>query len=314
VKQDASVGICDDVDMSESLPRLGYLGLGIMGSAMAMNLQRAGYPLTVWNRSPEKMEPLVAAGAVAGTSPAQVAAESNVVFLNLTDTSDVEQVLFAVTGVAAGADEKRGLTVVDHSTISPVATKEFAERLNEYGITFVDAPVSGGDTGAKTGTLSVMVGGPTEAVEGLRPILEVVGGTVTHVGEVGRGQACKACNQIAVLGALLGTCEAIALSRKLDLDPGTMLEVVAGGAGGSWQLQNLGPRIVDGDFAPGFFVDYLLKDLRLVQEAARAVGQPLPTTAAAEQLMRSASAMDLGREGTQAVAKVIDAMGGSTPK
>ncbi|MEM1445374.1 MAG: NAD(P)-dependent oxidoreductase [Planctomycetota bacterium] len=296
--------------MSESKPKLGYVGLGIMGSAMATNLLNAGYPVAVWNRTPEKMEPLVALGAQACTSPAEVASQSDVVFLNLTDTPDVEQVLFAVTGVAAGADEKRGVTVVDHSTISPVATQDFAERLTEYGITFLDAPVSGGDSGAKAGTLSIMVGGPPEAFDEILPMLEVVGGAVTHLGGVGSGQACKACNQVAVLGALLSTCEAIALSKKLGLDPLAMLEVVAQGAGGSWQLANLGPRIVEGDLAPGFFVDYLLKDLRLVQEAASSTGQALPMTATAEQLMRAASAMGHGRDGTQAVSKVIDALGG----
>ncbi|MEM8783047.1 MAG: NAD(P)-dependent oxidoreductase [Planctomycetota bacterium] len=299
--------------MSEALPKLGYVGLGIMGSAMAMNLAKAGYPLSVWNRTPEKAEPLVAAGARACTSPAEVAAQSEVVFLNLTDTPDVEQVLFAVTGVAAGADEKRGVVVVDHSTISPVATKAFAERLHEYGITFLDAPVSGGDVGAKAGTLSIMVGGPEDVFEELRPVFEVVGGAVTRVGDVGSGQACKACNQVAVLGALMGTCEAIALAKRLELDPSTMLEVVAQGAGGSWQLANLGPAIVEGDMKPGFFVDYLLKDLRLVQEAARSAGQALPVTAVAEQLMRSASAMGHGRDGTQAVSKVIEALGGGGP-
>lgn len=302
--------ICDDAAMSEGKPTLGYIGLGIMGSAMASNLLDAGYPLCVWNRTPEKTEPLTAKGATLCTSPAEVASRSEVVFLNLTDTPDVEQVLFAVTGVAAGADEKRGVTVVDHSTISPVATRDFAERLQEYGITLLDAPVSGGDTGAKAGTLSIMVGGPEEAFDEILPMLEVVGGAVTHLGDVGSGQACKACNQVAVLGALLGTCEAIALSRKLGLDPSAMLDVVSQGAGGSWQLANLGPRIVEGDLAPGFFVDYLLKDLRLVQEAAAASGQALPITATAEQLMRSASAMGHGRDGTQAVSKVIDALGG----
>ena len=296
--------------MSERKPTLGYVGLGIMGGAMAANLLKAGYAVRVWNRTPGKMEPLVEAGAVACASPAEVAAKASVVFVNVTDTADVEQVLFAVAGIAAGADEKRGLIVVDHSTISPVATQRFAERLEPYGITLLDAPVSGGDTGAKAGTLSIMVGGPPEVFEEVLPVLEVVGGTITHVGDVGAGQVCKACNQVAVLGALLGTAEAIALSRQLGLDPEKMLEVVSQGAGSSWQLANLGPRIIAGDFAPGFFVDYLLKDLAIVQDAARHAGQPLPIAALGEQLLRAASARGDGRAGTQAVARVIDAMGG----
>ncbi|MEM7577284.1 MAG: NAD(P)-dependent oxidoreductase [Planctomycetota bacterium] len=296
--------------MSESKAKLGYVGLGIMGSAMAANLLKAGYDVAVWNRSPEKMEPLVALGATACSSAAEVASVSEVVFTNVTDTPDLEQVLFTVMGLAAGADEKRGLIVVDHSTVSPAATRAFAERLKEYDVTLLDAPVSGGDTGAKAGTLSIMVGGPPDVFDQVLPMLEVVGGTVTYLGETGSGQACKACNQVAVLGALLGTCEAIALSKKLGLDPSAMLEVVSAGAGGSWQLANLGPAVIEGDMLPGFFVDYLLKDLRLVQEAASASGQALPMTAAAEQLMRAASAMGHGRAGTQAVSKVIDALGG----
>ncbi len=290
--------------------RLGYVGLGIMGGAMAANLLKAGHPLSVWNRTPEKAQPLLDAGATWCDTAAAVASQSDVVFLNVTDTADVEQVLFSVMGVAAGADEKRGLIVVDHSTISPVATRAFAERLEPYGVTLLDAPVSGGDVGAKSGTLSVMVGGMSEAFDAVLPLLEVVGGTVTHVGPVGSGQACKACNQAAVLGALLGTVEAMALSKKLGLDPTVMLDVVAGGAGGSWQLANLGPKIAAGDHAPGFMVDYLLKDLCIVRDAAAHVGLPLPIVAQAEQLMRSASAMGLGQRGTQAVAAVMEHLGG----
>ncbi len=291
-------------------PRLGYVGLGIMGGAMCRNLLDAGHAVSVWNRTAEKAEALVPHGAALCDSPAAVAAQSDVVFLNVTDTADVEQVLFSVMGVAAGSNEKRGLVVVDHSTISPVATKDFAERLHEYGIVLLDAPVSGGDVGAKNGTLSIMVGGPPEVFEEVLPLLEVVGGAVTHVGPAGSGQVCKACNQVAVLGALLGATEALALSTKLGLDPAKMIEVVSAGAGGSWQLNKLGPKIVKGDLEPGFFVDYLLKDLGIVAESAAHAGLPLPVTSAGAQLMRAASARGLGKKGTQAVSAAVEALGG----
>ena len=243
-----------------SLQTIGYIGLGIMGAPMAANLQKAGYELLVWNRTRAKMDPLVQQGAQACDSPKEMAQrEPDVIFLNVKDTPDVEAVLFGDEGVAAGAHE--GLIVVDNSTISPVATEDFARRLAEKGVTLVDAPVSGGDTGAKAGTLSIMVGGPDEAVARVRPLLDVLGSKVTHLGAAGMGQACKACNQVAVVCNLMGACEAMALAKKLGLDQDKMIETVGGGAGGSWQLSNVGPKIAAGDHAPGFMVDLVLKDL-----------------------------------------------------
>ncbi|MEM9881302.1 MAG: NAD(P)-dependent oxidoreductase [Planctomycetota bacterium] len=294
---------------------LGYIGLGIMGASMAMNLRRAGHRLTVWNRTPAKAEALIAAGAERAEGPADVVRRgAEVVFLNVTDTNDVEAVLFGGDGVASASSP--GLVVVDHSTISPVRTKQFAERLrDEHGVTFIDAPVSGGDIGARDGTLSVMVGGPGGpggAVERVRPLLEVVGRAVTHVGPSGAGQACKACNQVAVCGALLGAVEALALAQSLGLDAEKMLGVVGAGAGGSWQLSNLGPQVAAGDHTPGFFVDYLLKDLGIVGDAARAGGLPLMLVPVMEALLRSVSANGGGSLGTQAVATAYEQLGGFT--
>lgn len=292
------------------MQHIGYIGLGIMGSAMAANLIDAGHRLTLWNRTASKADPLVKKGGTLVGSPREVAtAGPDVVCLNVTDTADVEAVLFADdTGLVHAATD--GLIVVDHSTISPVATRRFAHRLAARGVTLLDAPVSGGDTGAKAGTLSIMVGGPADAVERVRPMLDVVGSRVTHVGqEPGMGQACKACNQVAVVNALIGTCEAIALARASGLDVAKMIEVVSGGAGGSWQLANLGPKIDAGDDTPGFLIDYLLKDLGIVADTARTLKLPLQATALAETLFRAASAAGDGERGTQAVMAVLDRLG-----
>lgn len=288
-------------------PQIGYIGMGIMGSSMAMNLLKAGHKVAIWNRSPGKCEPLKQAGAVVCDSPAQMASLGlDVIFVNVTDSPDVQAVLLGDQGVIQNA--RPGLITVDHSTISPIATRQIATQLAQKDVTHLDAPVSGGDIGARNGTLSIMVGGPREAFETVLPLLQCMGKNITHVGESGAGQTCKACNQIAVSINLLGVCEAIAMARANDLDPRKMLEVVSAGAGGSWQISNLGPKILDGDIQPGFMIDYLLKDLNIVGQAARDNQLPLTMLAHAEQLYRSAQAHGLGAKGTQAVHTVVDAL------
>lgn len=296
--------------MTSTPMKLGYIGLGIMGGAMAGRLLDAGHDLVVWNRSPAKAEPLVERGAALVESPADLAGQNpDVVFLNVTDTPDVEAVLFGKDGLAAQAN--RGLIVVDHSTISPVATKRFAQRLlDDHGVTLIDAPVSGGDVGAQNGTLSVMIGGPDDAVAKVRPLFEAVGKNIVHLGPVGMGQACKACNQVAVVSALLGAVEALSLAKQLGLNPRKMIEVVGGGAGGSWQLNNLGPKIAAGDHAPGFIIDYLLKDLAIVADTAESLDLPLPVTSLAESTFRGVSDSGEGGRGTQAVARAYEKLGG----
>ncbi|MEX0654426.1 MAG: NAD(P)-dependent oxidoreductase [Phycisphaeraceae bacterium] len=285
---------------------VGYIGLGIMGAAMAHNLAKAGYKLSVWNRTATKCDPLAKQGATVADAPADLAAQGpDVICLNVTDTADVEQVLFGEQGVAVTA--KPGLIVVDHSTISPVATRTFADRLAKQDITLVDAPVSGGDVGARKGTLSIMVGGPDEAVQRLRPMLEAVGKTISHLGETGTGQACKACNQIAVVCNLMGVCEAMAMAKKTGLDVNRMIDAIAGGAAGSWQLANLGPRIAKGDFDPGFMIDLVLKDLGIVDDTARQQRLPLAGTTTAEGYFRAVAAEEGGGKlGTQAMAKALE--------
>lgn len=293
-----------------SADHVGYVGTGIMGAAMARNLLRAGVRVTACNRTRSKAEALTAEGARVVDTPAElIAAGCRVVFVNVPDTPDVERVLFGEAGLSdSGVLE--GRLVVDHSTICPVATRGFAERLAGLGADLIDAPVSGGDIGAQNGTLSIMCGGNPDAFAAVLPLLRHVGERITLLGPAGSGQACKACNQVAVIGALAGVCEALALAKTSGLDLRQVIEVVASGAGGSWQLANLGPRIAAGDHAPGFLIELLQKDLRLVSGAAAAEDLPLPVTRLVETLYQAAAANGLGREGTQALAAVYERLGG----
>lgn len=289
-------------------PRVGYVGLGIMGAPMAANLLQAGFPLSVWNRTASKAAPLVEKGAAAADSPAELASGgAEIVCVNVTDTPDVEAVCFGDRGIAAGA--RPGLLVIDHSTIGPVATQGFARRFAEKGVTFLDAPVSGGDVGARNATLSIMVGGDEAAFARALPVLRAMGKAVTHVGASGMGQVCKACNQVAGMLNLLGACEALALAKRCGLNLGKMIEVVGAGAAGSWQLANLGPKIAAGDDAPGFMIDLVLKDLHIVAETAREKQLPLHATALVEGYFRAVAADGGGRLGTQAIRRTLEKLG-----
>ncbi len=287
---------------------VGFIGLGIMGGAMAANLSRAGFELVVWNRTPERSQPLAALGAALASSPADLAArEPDAICINVSDTPDVEAVLFGEQGLAAKAQP--GLIVIDHSTIRPDATRRFAARLEATGVTLLDAPVSGGDVGAREATLTVMVGGPEPAFRRCEPLFRAVGRTVTHLGPTGMGQVCKACNQIAVSVNLLGACEALALAKRSGLDLDCMIEVLSGGAAASWQLANLGPKIARGDQVPGFMVDLVLKDLGIIGDTARELQLPLAATALAEAYFRGVAAAGGGQLGTQALARALESLG-----
>lgn len=301
----------DSVANEAAISHAGYIGTGIMGAAMARNLLRGGVRVTACNRTRAKAEALASDGAVVVDTPAEVAASGcGVVFLNLPDTPDVEAVLLGEGGIlSASADALAGLAVVDHSTICPVATRRLAETLATRGVTFCDAPVSGGDVGARDGTLSIMCGGDQAALDRVRPLLELVGKKITRLGPAGAGQACKACNQAAVVATLAGVCEALALAKQSGLDLGQVVTVLSGGAAQSWQLENLGPKIATGDHAPGFMIDLLVKDLRLVGGAASAQGAPMPVTGLIESLYQAAGAAGLGRDGTQALAAVYERLG-----
>ena len=296
--------------------RVGFIGLGIMGRPMVANLIGSGIVPTVWNRSQAGVDACTELGALAAESPRAVAEASDVLVTIVTDSSDVQEVLVdgpdgdaeraAIGGLASGT------VVVDMSTISPAVTRSIAEQLRARGVAMLDAPVSGGDTGAKAGTLSIMVGGEAEVLERCRPILEAMGRTITHCGPSGAGQTVKLCNQVAIAGALLGVCEALALAQKSGVDPERMLAAISAGAAGSWQLSNLGPRIAGRDFAPGFMIRLMQKDLRLALDAADDVLQPLPNTALVHQLYYQLQAQGADDDGTQALARVVEALGATT--
>jgi 3-hydroxyisobutyrate dehydrogenase len=290
------------------LRRVGFVGMGIMGAPMAANLIGAGFEVAIWNRTRAKCTPLERLGATVAPSPAALAASGvDAIALCVRDTPDVETLLFGPDGVAAGARE--GLIVVDHSTIRPDATQRFAARLAERGVALLDAPVSGGDVGARNGTLTIMVGGPVDAFERALPLLRAVGKSVTHLGPSGMGQVCKAANQICVAVNLLGVCEALAFARRAGLDLERAIEVLSGGAAASWQLANLGPKLARADYAPGFRVDLARKDLAIVADTARAAGLPLAGVEIAASYLEQVAEAGGGALGTQALGQALERLG-----
>jgi len=284
--------------------RIGFIGLGIMGKPMARNLLKAGYPLTVWNRSQPAIEELVGDGASPGSSPEDVAHQSDVIITIVTDSPDVEKVALGPKGIIEGG--RPGLVHIDMSTISPAVTRRIASRLAEKGVEMLDAPVSGGDTGAQAGTLSIMVGGKEETFQRCRPIFEVLGRTIVHCGPNGAGQTVKLCNQIVVALNNLAMCEALVFATKAGVDTRRMLEAVGAGAASSWALLNLAPRVLARDFRPGFKVAHQQKDLRLALETAEQQAVPLPGTSLVHQLFAAIEAEGLGAEGTQALVKALE--------
>lgn len=276
----------------------GFIGLGVMGKAMARNLLKAGYPLAVHNRSPEKVRELVAEGATDGGSPAGVAAAADIVFTCLPDTPDVEAVLFGPSGVAEGA--RPGTTVVDCSTIAATAARDFAACLKARGVDMIDSPVSGGPKGAVEGTLSCMIGGDAEAVARVRPVMEAIGRTFVHVGPAGAGQLVKSCNQMVICATMMGMSEAVALCRKMGIDPGRMREALLGGSAQSFVMQNHCKRLIDETLAPGFRAALMLKDMRLAQTVGRDQGAFMPATGLATQML--SALCETGRAGMDSAA------------
>lgn len=292
----------------ENGSRVGFIGLGIMGGGMARNLLAAGHDLVVYNRTAARTAPLAEAGAQVAGSPRELASRCDVVFLCVSDTPDVEQVIFGPDGVVHGA--RPGTLVVDTSTISPEATRNIAARLAEHGIHFLDAPVSGGSEGAARGTLSIMVGGDAADLERARPYLEAMGRSITHLGPVGSGQLCKLVNQVLVVVNMLGVAEALLLAQAGGLDLNRTIEAVSGGAAGSWMLANRGPQAVARDWRPGFTIDLQQKDLRLVLEAADSYGVPLLGTSTVFHLYRTLQQAGLGHEGNHALVKALERLAG----
>jgi 3-hydroxyisobutyrate dehydrogenase len=277
-----------------------------MGHGMALNLLMAGNNLTVWNRTPEKAVDLVCDVAA---SPVELGKASDIVLICVSNTPDVEEVVFAENGVIHGL--KPGSLVVDHSTISPVASRELAARARNSGVAWLDAPVSGGAEGAERGTLAVMVGGPVEALDRVRPYMEAYSKAITHIGEEpGSGQMAKAVNQVLVVLNELAASEALLLAQGAGLDLGTTLAAIEGGAAGSWMLSNRGPQMIARDWRPGFTIDLQQKDLRIVLDSADELGIPLPGVSLVFQLYRALQSQGLGKEGNHALVKALEQLAG----
>ena len=283
---------------------IGFIGLGIMGHGMAANLLRTGFPLTIWNRTRSRMDDLVAAGARAGESPADVAQHSEIIITCVSDTPDVRAVILGDAGAIHGA--RAGSLIIDMSTISPQATREIAVALAEAELHMLDAPISGGSEGAVNGTLSIMIGGEAAQVERARPAFEAMGKTITHVGEIGAGQTVKIVNQILVVGNMLAASEAILMAQAGGLDLRKALQAVEAGAAGSWMLSNRAPQVFARDFRPGFTIDLQQKDLRLALEAAEQLGVPLLATSLIHQLYKTLQLQGLGGEGNHALVKALE--------
>ena len=287
---------------------IGFIGLGIMGSGMARNLLKAGFDVHVWNRTASRMAPLVSAGARGASDAAGVAAESDIIVICVSETQDVEEVLFGESGVMKGA--RPGALVIDTSTISPQATISMEARLRAARLRMLDAPVSGGSEGAASGTLSIMVGGDAADVDRAMDVLNAMGSRITHVGCTGAGQMAKLVNQILVVGTMQAVSEALLFAHKGGLDLAKTLEAVEHGAAGSWMLSNRGSQAIVRDFRPGFTIDLQQKDLRLVLEAADAMGVPLPVTSQVFQWYRTLQDRGLGSEGNHALIMALEHLSG----
>jgi len=288
--------------------QIGVIGTGIMGGPMAVNLVKAGFQVTAFNRTAARAEALGSEGVTVAKSIAQVGETCSVVITMVPDTPDVLACVEGAGGLAGTM--KQGSVLIDMSTVAPGATRELAGRLAATGIAMLDAPVSGGSWGAQSGTLTVMVGGEQSTFDRCLPVFEGMGKTITLMGPSGMGQATKLVNQILVAGTVSAVAEALTFAAAQGADLLKTIEAVAGGAAGSWQLANLGPRMAQGDFAPGFMVKLQQKDLRLIQEAAQEAHVPLAVTSLARQYFTALEAMGLGDEGTQAVIKAVEKQAG----
>ena len=282
---------------------MAFLGLGTMGAAMAANLARAGFAVTAWNRTPGRAPELADLGVETAANPAAAAADADIVVICVSDTPDVEAVLFGQDGVVAGA--RAGTLIIDCSTIAPSGSWDFAARLKERGLSMVDAPVSGGSEGARKATLTIFVGGEQADYERARPVLMALGRTITHVGPIGAGQAVKAVNQVILAGTYLGVAEGIVLAIKAGLDVEQVVEALGGGAAQSWVLANRSGRMIDNEYPLGFKVALHRKDLAIALELANQLGAVLPVSALAAQLESGLIAGGHGDDDISAIARAI---------
>jgi 3-hydroxyisobutyrate dehydrogenase len=288
-------------------PSVGVIGLGIMGGAMAARLAAAGYPLHVYNRTRAKAEPLLAGGAQWQPTPAALAAASDIVVTIVGAPADVRALYLGDDGLIAHA--RRDAVLIDMTTSSPQLARELAEHAAARGVHMLDAPVSGGDVGAREGLLSIMVGGASAALERVQPLLRCLGSNIVLQGGPGAGQHAKLCNQIVIASTMLGVCEGLAYASSAGLDARTVLDAIGGGAAGGFLLNKLGPRIANGDFAPGFFVEHFIKDMGIAREEAERMGRDLPGLELVKRLYQQLAERGHARAGTQALFKLYDSEG-----
>jgi len=279
--------------------RIGWIGTGVMGLSMCGHLMDAGRPVTVFNRTREKARPLLDRGAAWGASPRAVAEASDIVFSIVGYPEDVRRVYLAEDGVLAGLGA--GKIAVDMTTTSPSLSVEIFEAARKNGAHALDAPVSGGDVGARNATLSIMAGGEADVFEAVRPLFERMGRIIALQGGAGAGQHTKMCNQIVIAGSMIGVCESLLYATRAGLDPQAMLGAISKGAAGCWSLENLAPRILKGDFAPGFMIEHFVKDMGIALEEARRMGLKLPGLELVQGLYAEAARAGHGRDGTQAL-------------
>jgi 2-hydroxy-3-oxopropionate reductase len=288
--------------------KVGYIGLGLMGKSIARNILKAGFPVLVHNRSRAAVDELVAEGATAATSPEEVAGQVDVVFTNLPDTPDVEKVVLGENGILKGA--RSGLIYVDNSTIKPASARMIAERLAAKNVVALDAPVSGGDIGAKNGTLTIMVGGDVSALEAVMPVFKAMGKTVTHVGEAGAGQVAKAANQIMVAAQMVAMGELLVFSKKAGVDPRKVVDAIKGGAAQCWTLDVKPPRLFDGNRNPGFKAHMQLKDLKIILDTAQEYEIPISGTIENTKLFQQMIDAGMGELDNSAVVGVVEEKAG----
>ena len=288
---------------------IGFIGLGIMGRPMAKNLVDAGYTVVGYNRSDDPVDELVSSGGEGAETAAEVATRTDVVITCLPDSEVVAQVMREEHGIIDGLDG--GETVIDMSTISPTVTEELAAELDELGVDMLDAPISGGEEGAIDGTLSIMVGGDADVLAEHRELFEVMGETVTHCGPNGAGQVTKACNQIVVANTIEAVSEALVFAEKAGADLEAVVEAISGGAAGCWTLDNRAPRMIRGNFEPGFFASYQYKDLRIATDAGEAFGAPMPITEVTHELYKSMEENGMGRDDNSGVMQIIELLAGT---
>lgn len=288
--------------------RIGWVGTGVMGASMVSHLHQAGYPCTIYTRTKSKAQALLAKGLQWADSPGEVAAKTDVIFTIVGFPEDVRQVYLERGGIVDNANE--GSILVDMTTTEPSLAVEIYEAAKAKGVQSIDAPVSGGDVGAKNAALSIMVGGDRQAVDKIMPLFELMGKNIVYQGVAGSGQHTKMCNQITIAGTMIGVCEALLYGHKAGLDLTTMLSSISGGAASCWTLHNLAPRIVNRNFDPGFYVEHFIKDMGIALKESEAMGLSLPGLALVKQMYLAVQAQGHGKLGTQALTLALEKMNG----